>query len=108
MSKFEGHTLGFWKAEGLYRDGLVHITAKEYTGDLLNDRHNVATCNGPDKNANAALIAAAPDLLRQRDELAEILRLFIDVHNNLGKQYQVMSGIVWKAEQALAALDQEA
>ena len=61
----EKFTPGTWRAEGIQfiNNSRAHVVAKNYLGELTdNDNHSVAVCDGPDKAANAALIAAAPDM----------------------------------------------
>ena len=60
------HTPGPWTAEGIRHmpNSNIHIVAKNHLGEIVaNDNHSIAICAGPDKRANARLIAAAPMLL---------------------------------------------
>ena len=37
----------------------------------------------------------------QRDQAVKALQLFVDVYKNIGKDYQIMGGILWEAEKAI-------
>ncbi len=70
------HTGGEWKADIEDTQGVWLVEA---TGDL-NGEMTIANCHGPDREANARLISAAPDLLAtcklaltRLDELGEML-----------------------------------
>lgn len=63
----EKHTPGPWLYDG--RDGIAASTS-----DQLNGGYFTAEVMGPDKVANARLIAAAPDLLTVARDFNEVLR----------------------------------
>ena len=141
MNKFEGHTPGPWK-ELIDNDGWVYVVGPNHEelyypdgefGGHLGFICSIGDMEDTEKedHANAALIAAAPDLLRQRDELAAALCIYADKENwtdfvteemepedwpawtaeiNLpDKSAFYLEGDGWEvAKQALAALDQEA
>ena len=51
------HTLGPWMKE------IEHIVSRDENGYCRNDSNSICVLYGPDAEANAHLIAAAPDLL---------------------------------------------
>jgi len=63
------HTPGDWIACPGNKDGKRHIRIE--TRGEENGLEPVATLTGPDREANAALIAAAPDLLAALEALFE-------------------------------------
>ena len=83
MSKFEGHSLGPWSREGwLILDGYGISVCRVKPWDSSGCRI--------DDNADAELIAAAPDLLAERDRLLEevaALQAEIDVDTSLISDY---------------------
>ena len=75
MSKFEGHSLGPWKREGwLILDGYGISVCRVKPWDSSGCRI--------DDNADAELIAAAPDLLAERDRMRDALRDIADLQNH--------------------------
>ena len=70
MSKFEGHSLGPWRRKGWsIVDGYGILVCRIQPWDSSGCRI--------DDNADAELIAAAPDLLAERDRLQEAVRWFL-------------------------------
>jgi len=61
------HTLGKWTKEG------DHIVARDDVGLVNNDGNSIAILFGPDEVANAALIAAAPELLQRLKEARDAI-----------------------------------
>ncbi len=72
MSKFEGHTPGPWKrtSKWIIRGVDKNIVCRTVPWDSLGCRI--------DDNADAELIAAAPDLLAKRDRLRKALKDLAD------------------------------
>lgn len=76
VSEFQGHTPGPWAADGCSDGGIryhqISCPGKEVSGwpytIAHTEAHHAAIADEEDA-ANARLIAAAPDLLRERDEL---------------------------------------
>lgn len=80
-SRFEGHTKGPWRVEynGSYGPWVnsTHGNDPDYgtaAHELGHETHSIATPHGPTAKANAALIAAAPDLLALCEQIREALR----------------------------------
>ncbi len=112
-SQFDGHTPGPWQIDTdtrdgartliLDRDGL--LVADSGAGSNPNDRAAArAECE-----RNARLIAAAPELLRQRDALAEALREVTDRYERLDRRHALPdsgpNGSIARARAALASIE---
>ena len=75
MSKFEGHSLGPWRRKGwsiVDGDGILvcKIQPWDESGCRIDD------------NADSELIAAAPDLLAERDRMRDALQDIADLQNH--------------------------
>lgn len=70
-----GHTPGEWaSAEGTTTGRIVIAPGEPKV------RRNVAACGGPNREANARLIAAAPDLLEALEGAAQTFRRYEEMH----------------------------
>ena len=121
MSKFEGHTELPWHVGEVIQSGpdgsnlTIEICNYEMFG---NQKREYIIAHVFDGEIDAALIAAAPDLLRQRDELAAITRALmrfavapvVDDYNMREAwlaAYKQFDETWHKANDALIALPQE-
>ena len=94
MSK---HTPGPWRLAisgegdiGYDESDIAYVESEDVEGNGL---YVIARCNGPDRNGNAALIAAAPDLL------AALKQCFRDPNHY--KSHDMAKAAIAKAEGAL-------
>jgi len=73
------HTLGPWTADFEGEDDFdgIPITAKDRDGYVPVANVPVYYADRPEREANARLIASAPELKEQRDELLDALELTI-------------------------------
>ncbi len=108
MTKQTGHTPGPWKVSGCGPEGnsgyyRTHIIAAESAMDISNTLTHVLGRTYTELEANAALIAQAPDLLKQRDALREALKDMLDLVscNEIGHN----SAIAERSRAALALCD---
>ena len=97
-----GHTPGPWSLE----DASQRIVTDDYVG-VFAERANPgdklpAQCYGPNREANARLIAAAPELLEPlkglRDELENIYSNYQDVREQQDKARKIICDAIAKAE----------
>jgi hypothetical protein len=75
MGKYEGHTPGPWRAEQL--DGAAGPNERPWVRGATGYAALACGDTQAEAVANARLIADAPKLLRQRDELLEALRAML-------------------------------
>lgn len=105
-SEFEGHTPGPWMPVNLpFAD--CRILPTDAYGTVLGGGPIADVLNAKDgsKEANARLIAAAPELLRQRDALAEACRRVIRARENRGSPNQCMLAAMAQVRAALASIE---
>ena len=72
LGRTRTHTSGEWTPE----DNGIFFTIN--CDPFLNGKHAIAECFGPDREANADLIAAAPKTKAQRDALLAALNQIMD------------------------------
>jgi hypothetical protein len=94
MSKYEGHTPGPWKV-----CSRRHISGYWEVDVFTEDGQVCIVGNMPE--SNAALIAAAPDLLVERDKLKAINAELVDA---LVKIEGAVHGLYGDAEQSLSII----
>lgn len=87
-SKFKGHTPGPWKVI-VNRVGIFIENQTQYG---IADLSPVSGEDTPEQIANAALIAAAPDLLAENKRLRDLVRQMLDdiktdMAHSVGDQY---------------------
>ena len=105
MSKYEGHTLGPWFVHDLRGMGGPisiscttpdHITVADIGPGIENTEAEAL--------ANARLIAAAPDLLAERDRLLEVLKELQEC-SSYWSEYYVPIGIHERIQAAIASVE---
>ena len=73
--------------------------------DWGSDEHNIARRvvreMAQDKKDKLFLERRVEELEAQRDQAVKALQLFVDVYKNIGKDYQIMDGVLWEAEKAI-------
>ena len=89
------HTPGPWTTNFYY--GLRIESEKEH--GIVNDGWIIATCEGPDKEENSKLIAAAPELLESLELLIEDLALRAKIRGD--RCLDVSDGRLIKAQKAI-------
>lgn len=75
-----GHTKGPWHRDGHNLAAVIHCTAEKGSPEanhICGDYETVARCEGDNWEANARLIAAAPDLIEALTQCQKALAMMI-------------------------------
>ncbi len=97
------HTAGPWVICTGKGGSLVQIESREY----VNDGQPIASFKGPDRSANAILIASAPELLEALKEAKfHLTQLLLDISHEKNIPYEALPAHLRKpialAEKAIA------
>lgn len=104
--KFEGHTPGPWRAGDVRHAGRTRLVDHDGPRGFVAEVYAPVRGNEwdePTRDANARLMAAAPDLLRERDALRAAARTAVEF---LEQRFGNVQGNDWSDEEAAHIADE--